>query len=69
MDRAQTNLFDPLEYTYSIFVTNLNWDEEDIYRFYDKRADVENHILKANMISSLIIILPTIFMPMQLIWN
>ena len=44
MDRAQTNLFDPLGYTYSVFVTNLNWDEEDIYRFYDKRADVENHI-------------------------
>ena len=44
MDRAQTNLFDPLGYTYSLFVTNLNWDEEDIYRFYDKRADVENHI-------------------------
>ena len=44
MDRAQTNLFDPLGYTYSVFVTNLNWDEEDIYRFYDKRADIENHI-------------------------
>lgn len=44
MDRAQTNLFDPLGYAYSVFVTNLNWDEEDIYRFYDKRADVENHI-------------------------
>lgn len=44
MDRAQTNLFDPLGYTYSVFITNLNWDEEDIYRFYDKRADVENHI-------------------------
>jgi hypothetical protein len=44
MDRAQTSLFDPLGYTYSVFVTNLDWDEEDIYRFYDKRADVENHI-------------------------
>ena len=22
----------------------MNWDEEDIYRFYDKRADIENHI-------------------------
>ena len=43
-DRVQTNLFDELGYTYSVFVTNLNWDEEDIYRFYDKRADVENHI-------------------------
>jgi hypothetical protein len=44
MDRAQTNLFDALGYTYSVFVTNLDWDEEDIYRFYDKRADIENHI-------------------------
>lgn len=43
-DRAQTSLFDALGYTYSVFVTNLNWNEEDIYRFYDKRADVENHI-------------------------
>jgi len=44
MDRAQTSLFDPLGYTYSVFVTDLDRDEEDIYRFYDKRADVENHI-------------------------
>jgi len=44
MNRAQTNLFDALGYTYAVFVTNLDWDEEDIYRFYDKRADVENHI-------------------------
>jgi hypothetical protein len=43
-DRNQRNLFDELGYSYSVFVTNLNWDEEDIYRFYDKRADVENHI-------------------------
>jgi hypothetical protein len=43
-DRAQTNLFDPWGYTYSVFVTSLDWDEEDIYRFYDKRADLENHI-------------------------
>lgn len=43
-DRNQTNLFDDLGYNYSVFVTNLNWDEEDIYRFYDKRADVENHV-------------------------
>jgi len=44
MNRAQTNLFDALDYTYAFFVTSLSWDEEDIYRFYDKRADVENHI-------------------------
>jgi len=46
-NRAQTNLFDALNYTYSVFVTSLKWDEEDIYRFYDKRADVENHIREA----------------------
>jgi hypothetical protein len=46
-NRAQTNLFDALNYTYSVFVSSLKWDEEDIYRFYDKRADVENHIREA----------------------
>lgn len=44
VDRAQTALIDGWGYTYAIFVTNLDWDEEDVYRFYDKRADVENHI-------------------------
>ena len=47
VDRAQLSLFDALGYTYAVFVTNLHWDEEDIYRFYDKRADVENHIREA----------------------
>jgi hypothetical protein len=46
-NRAQTSLFDVLDYTYSVFVTAFTWDEEDIYRFYDKRADVENHIREA----------------------
>jgi len=44
VDRAQTKLLDALGYTYSFFVTNLKWNEQDIYRFYDKRADIENHI-------------------------
>jgi hypothetical protein len=30
-----------------IFITNLNWDEEDIYRFYDSRGELENHIREA----------------------
>ena len=47
VDRAQTKLFDALGYTYSFFITNLKWDEQDIYRFYDKRADIENHIREA----------------------
>jgi hypothetical protein len=47
INRSQTNLFDALGYTYAVFVTSLDWDEEDIYRFYDKRADVENHIREA----------------------
>jgi hypothetical protein len=42
--RAQMNLFDDMGYMYTVLVTNLSWNEEDIYRFYDKRADVENHI-------------------------
>lgn len=44
VDRAQMNLFDDKGYMYTVLVTNLKWNEEDIYRFYDKRADVENHI-------------------------
>ncbi len=47
IDRAQTSLFDEWGYTYCVLVSNLRWDEEDIYRFYDKRADVENHIKEA----------------------
>jgi len=43
-DRAQMKLFDDMGYMYTVLVTNLSWDEEDIYRFYDKRADVANHI-------------------------
>ena len=46
-DRAQSDLFDALGYTYVVFVTNLDWDEQDVYRFYDKRADMENHIQEA----------------------
>jgi len=46
-DRAQSALFDALGYTYAVFVTNLDWDEQDVYRFYDKRADIENHIQEA----------------------
>jgi hypothetical protein len=46
-ERAQTDLFDALGYTYAAFVTNLDWDEQDVCRFYDKRADVENHIQEA----------------------
>lgn len=44
VDRAQGMLMDGFGYTYVMFVTNLDWDEEDIYRFYDMRADIENHI-------------------------
>jgi hypothetical protein len=46
-DRAKTDLFDVLGYTYAVFVTNLDWAEQDVYRFYDKRADMENHIREA----------------------
>jgi hypothetical protein len=38
---------DALGYTYVVLVTNLDWDEQDVYRFYDKRADMENHIQEA----------------------
>jgi hypothetical protein len=46
-DRAKTDLFDVLGYTYTVFVTNLDWAEQDIYRFCDKRADMKNHIREA----------------------
>ena len=44
---GQNELFDALGYSYAVLVTNLDWDEQDVYRFYDKRADVENHIQEA----------------------
>jgi len=44
---GQTDLFDALGYTYAVFVTNLDWDEQDVYRFSDKRADIENHVQAA----------------------
>ncbi|MBW2065068.1 MAG: hypothetical protein JRJ03_09055 [Deltaproteobacteria bacterium] len=47
VDRAQTSLFDHWGYTYCVFATNLDWDEEDIYRLYGQPADVENHIREA----------------------
>jgi len=46
--KETTTLFDEWGYTYCVFLTNLDWDEKDICRFYyDKRADVENHIKEA----------------------
>lgn len=41
---TQGSFFDELNYNYVAFVTNLDWDEEDIYRFYNNRGIVENRI-------------------------
>lgn len=44
LDREQGRLFDDAGWFYSLYVTNLDWDPEDVARFYDKRADVERTI-------------------------
>lgn len=41
---TQGSFFDEVNYNYIAFVTNLDWAEEDIYRFYNNRATVENRI-------------------------
>lgn len=46
-DRLQGHLFDEAGWSYSYVVTNLDWAEEDIARFYDKRADIERTICEA----------------------
>jgi hypothetical protein len=44
MDQVQGHLFDADGWSYSFFVTNLDWEPEEVARFYDKRADVERTI-------------------------
>jgi hypothetical protein len=47
LDRIQGRLFDEIGWSYSAYVTNLDWSEGDVARFYDKRADVERTICEA----------------------
>jgi hypothetical protein len=44
MGEIQGRLFDEAGWSYQLYVTNLDWDAEDVARFYDKRADVERTI-------------------------
>lgn len=44
---TQGRFFDEMDYNYVAFVTNLDWAEEDIYRFYNNRGTVENRIKEA----------------------
>lgn len=44
IDPVQGHLFDAAGWSYSLFVTNLDWPAEEVVRFYDKRADVERTI-------------------------
>jgi len=46
-DRAESDLFDVPGYTCALFVTRLDGNERDVYRFCDRRADVENRIREA----------------------
>jgi hypothetical protein len=46
-NQLQGQLFDSMEWSYSFYVTNLDWAPEEIARFYDKRADVERAICEA----------------------
>lgn len=43
-ESLQGRLFDEHGWAYSLFVTNLDWDPEEVARFYDKRADVERTV-------------------------
>jgi hypothetical protein len=43
-DSLQGNLFDELGWSYALYVTDRDWAEEDVVRFYDKRADIERTI-------------------------
>ena len=44
LDHEQGRLFDDAGWFYSLYVTNLDWEAQDVARFYDKRADVERTI-------------------------
>lgn len=44
---TQGSFFDEMDYNYVAFVTNLDWSEEDLYRFYNNRGTVENRIKEA----------------------
>lgn len=46
-ESLQGHLFDEDGWSYSLFVTDRNWEPEDVARFYDKRADVERTICEA----------------------
>ena len=47
LDNLQGHLFDRERWSYSFFVTDRDWEPEDVARFYDKRADVERTICEA----------------------
>ena len=44
---SQASFWDELGYSYSAYVTDLNWAPLDIYRFYNHRGNVENLIKEA----------------------
>lgn len=46
-DELQGHLFDLAGWSYGFLVTDRDWAEEDVVRFYDKRADVERTICEA----------------------
>ena len=44
---ARGHLLDEMVWSSSLFVTDRDWAPEDVARFYDKRADVEQTICEA----------------------
>ena len=46
-ESLQGHLFDEDGWSYSFYVTDRDWEPEDVARFYDKRADVERTICEA----------------------
>lgn len=44
LEPAQLRLFEAFAWEYQAIVTNLDWDEEDVWHFYDQRCTCENGI-------------------------
>jgi len=44
LETVQGRLFDDHGWSYSLFVTDRDWEPEEVARFYDKRADVERTV-------------------------
>ena len=50
--KKQPTLFELMGYSYQVIVTNIEWiSPEEVWRFYNGRANVENMIIKEGILS------------------